>query len=159
VLRVTVHGVQRGSLADFKGFILDDPYKRKASYYYARVSVRNVGSGDVGGAPLPLWGVSGANYLLPAVKFTTRFAPCPSSPLPRKFARGASIRSCLVFLSPDKGRLRSISYRGDRGASPVTWAGDLTTPAPARKSPTKKSAPKRSPTKSPTKSPDKGSGT
>lgn len=149
VLRVTVQGVQRGRLADFNGFILDDSYKRKASYYYTRVSVRNVGEDDVGGAAVPLWGVSATNVLLPAVNFTTRFPRCPSSTLPRKFPPGASMRTCLVYLSPNQGALTSVSYRGDRGASPVTWRGDITRPAPAKKTPTKKSTPKKSPTKSP----------
>ena len=35
VLQLTVKSVQQGSLADFKGFILDDTYKQKATYYYA----------------------------------------------------------------------------------------------------------------------------
>ena len=86
VLQLTVKGVRKGSLADFKGFILDDSYKQKASYYYATVQVKNVGEGDVGGVGVPLWGVNAANTLLPAVNFTTSFKPCPSKPLPEKFA-------------------------------------------------------------------------
>ena len=37
---------------------------------------------------MPLWGVNEANTLLPAVNFTTSFKPCPSQPLPAKFAPG-----------------------------------------------------------------------
>ena len=40
VLRLTVKSVQRGRLSDFKGFILDDIYKKNAPYYYATVQVR-----------------------------------------------------------------------------------------------------------------------
>ncbi len=82
VLQLTVKSVRKGSLADFKGFILDDAYKQKASYYYANVQVKNVGEGDVGGIGVPLWGVNAANTLLPPVNFTTSFKPCPSKPLP-----------------------------------------------------------------------------
>ncbi len=130
VLQLTVKSVRKGSLADFKGFILDDAYKQKASYYYANVSVKNLGEGDVGGIVVPLWGVNAANTLLPPVNFTTSFKPCPSKPLPAKFATGASLSTCLVFLSPDRGTLEAVSYRPSQEFNPITWTGDLTTPKP-----------------------------
>jgi hypothetical protein len=146
VLEMTVREVRRGRLADFAGFILDDTYKRKGSYYYATVAVRNVGRGDVGGVPVPLWGVNAANTLLPAVSFTTRFPPCPTRALPATFPPGASLRTCLVYLSPDRGALTSVSYRPTEQFDPVTWSGPLTPaakkaavtkPAPERVTPTK----------------------
>lgn len=143
VLDLTVEKVQRGSLADFKGFILDDSYKRKASYYYATVRVKNIGRGDVGGVAVPLWGVNAANILLPAVNFTTSFAKCPSRTLPRRFGPGASLSTCLVYLSPDKGSLESVSYRPSQEFNPITWTGKITrATAPTKKS-TKKAAPKK----------------
>ena len=125
VLQLSVRGVRRGTLADFRGFILDDAYKRNAAYYYATVTVRNLGRGDVGGVPVPLWGVDQANTLLPAVTFTTRFAPCPSRTLPARFGAGASMTTCLVYLSPDRGRLTSLSYRPDQRFGPITWTGTI----------------------------------
>jgi hypothetical protein len=133
VLRLTVKSVQRGRLSDFKGFILDDTYKKNASYYYAKVRVRNVGDGDVGGVGVPLWGVNAANTLLPAVNFTTDFARCPSRPLPAKFGPGAVLNTCLVYLSPDKGALRSVSYRPSQEFNPITWTGDIQPPAQVKK--------------------------
>lgn len=142
VLRLTVRAVRRGRLADFTGFILDSSYKRKAAYYYAQVSVRNVGSGDVGGVAVPLWGVNTSNTLLPAVNFTTRFAPCPSKSLPARFAAGASMNTCLVYLSPNGGALRSVSYRPNQQFDPIIWAGAIGKPKPVKKTvkkrPTKK---------------------
>ena len=135
VLQLTVKGVKQGSLDDFKGFILDDSYKQKASYYYADVAVKNVGAGDVGGVAVPLWGVNAANTLLPAVNFTTSFKPCSSKPLPKSFPKGASLSTCLVYLSPDKGKLESVSYRPSQEFNPITWTGTLSTPKPT---PTKK---------------------
>jgi hypothetical protein len=143
VLRLTVKSVRKGSLADFKGFILDDAYKQKASYYYADVQVKNVGEGDVGGIGVPLWGVNAANTLLPPVNFTTSFKPCPSKPLPKKFATGASLSTCLVFLSPDRGTLEAVSYRPSQEFNPITWTGDLTTPKPTPKAKDKKKSKKR----------------
>jgi hypothetical protein len=129
LLELTVTKVRKGSLDDFKGFILDDPYKRKANYYYVKVSVENVGEGDVGGAPVPLWGVNGENTLLPPVNFTTDFKKCPSTPLPKKFGPGDSIDTCLVFLSPDKGTLESVSFRPDQAFDPIEWTGEILPPA------------------------------
>ncbi|NUR09774.1 MAG: hypothetical protein HOQ22_02215 [Nocardioidaceae bacterium] len=126
VLRLNVASVRKGSLDDFKGFILDDRYKRNADYFYATVTVRNVGQGDVGGVAVPLWGVSSANTLLPAVNFTTTFAKCPSKKLPATFGPGDTLSTCLVYLSPNQGSLDAISYRPSQEFNPITWTGDLT---------------------------------
>ena len=138
VLQLTVKSVKQGNLDDFKGFILDDSYKQKASYYYATVTVKNVGEGDVGGVGVPLWGVNSANTLLPAVNFTTSFKPCSSKPLPKSFPKDATLSTCLVYLSPDKGKLESVSYRPSQEFNPITWTGDITTPKPTPTKKTKK---------------------
>ena len=132
-LQLTVKSVRKGALADFKGFILDDAYKQKASYYYAAVRAKNVGEGDVGGVGVPLWGVNAANTLLPAVNFTTSFKPCPTKPLPKKFPKGATLSTCLVYLSPDRGSLDAVSYRPSQEFNPITWTGDFTKPKPTPK--------------------------
>ena len=128
LLEMTVLKAQEGSLDDFKGFVLDDPYKRKASYYYVTLTVENVGEGDVGGAPVPLWGVNGDNTLLPPVNFTTEFKKCPSQPLPKKFEAGDAVKTCLVYLSPDKGSLESLSFRPDQAFDPIEWTGTIDPP-------------------------------
>jgi hypothetical protein len=133
VLQLTVQSVRQGTLADFRGFILDDAYKRNADYFYAQVRVTNVGTGQVGGAPVPLWGVNRANTLLPAVNFTTRFPACPSQALPPRFGAGATMSTCLVYLSPNKGGLRAVSYRPSQQYDPVTWTGTIAKPKPAKK--------------------------
>ncbi len=125
VLRLTVAGVRHGRISDFKDFILDDAYKKQASYYYARVAVRNVGQGDVGGVGVPLWGVSAQNVLLPPVNFTTTFPPCPTKQLPATFGPGASMSTCLVFLAPNRGRLVSVSYRPSQAYNPIVWTGPI----------------------------------
>ncbi len=134
VLRLTVRSVRQGRLQDFDGFILDDDYVRKASIYYARVTVRNIGRGDVGGVAVPLRGVNKAGVLLPAVNFTTRFPECPTRRLPATFKRGARLTTCLVFLAPDRGTLAAVSYRPSARFDPVTWTGTVDGPAAAKKS-------------------------
>jgi hypothetical protein len=148
VLRLTVAGVRHGRLSDFKDFILDDAYKKQASYYYARVSVRNVGQGEVGGVGVPLWGVSAQNVLLPPVNFTTTFPPCPTRQLPARFGPGASMSTCLVFLAPDRGRLVSVSYRPSQAYNPIVWTGPIakaTSKPTATPKPTKRPTPHKTP--------------
>jgi hypothetical protein len=140
LLGLTVKSARKGRLEDFKGFILDDPYKRKANYYYVKVGVENVGEGDVGGSPVPLWGVNGENTLLPAVNFTTEFKQCASTPLPKKFEAGDSIDTCLVYLSPDKGSLEAVSFRPDQAFDPIEWTGEI---KPAKKPEPKKKSQKK----------------
>ncbi len=142
LLEMTVTKAREGSLDDFKGFILDDPYKRKANYFYVDVTVKNVGEGDVGGSPIPLWGVDGDNTLLPPVNFTTEFKKCASTPLPKKFKAGDSVDTCLVYLSPDKGTLESLSFRPDQAFDPIEWTGDIK-PAKVEKKSDKKSKDKK----------------
>ncbi len=146
VLKLQVRSVRKGRLEDFKGFILDDSYKKQASYYYAKVRVSNVGEGDVGGARVPLWGVNAANTLLPSVKFTTRFPRCASPGLPKDFGPGDSLSTCLVFLSPDRGALRAVSYRPNQAFNPITWTGEIADPPPTK-------APGKKPGKKPGKAP------
>ena len=85
VLAMRVDSASQGSIQDFAGFELDDPYKKRGNYYYVRVSVRNAGKKAVGGFPVPLWGISGDNTLLQAVEFKSSFAECPTEPLPAKW--------------------------------------------------------------------------
>jgi hypothetical protein len=138
VLKLAVKGVQKGRLSDFKGFILNDSYKRQADYFYAKVTVTNLGTGEVGGVAVPLWGVSSSNTLLPAVSFTTTFKPCPSKPLPAKFGAGKSFSTCLVYLSPNHGSLQAVSYRPSQQFNPITWKGTVKAPAATPKKKSKK---------------------
>ncbi len=124
-LDLKVTGARKGLLEDFSGFILDNDYKKRANYYYVDVTVTNVGKVDAGGAPIPIWGVNEENTLLPAVNFTTRFAPCASTPLPERFRPGTKLRTCLVYLAPDKGRLESLSYRPVQAFAPIRWVGEI----------------------------------
>lgn len=139
VLDLTVTKAVQGSTKDFSGFILDD-YAKAATPYYVDVTVTNSGEGDVGGSPVPLWGVDAANTLLPPATFTTTFGKCESAPLPKKFEPGDEMKTCLVFLAPDGGTMEAVSYRPNQEFDPITWTGDIATPAPE---PTKKAKSKK----------------
>lgn len=137
VLELTVKKATKGTTKDLSGFILDD-YTKSATPYYVDVTVTNVGEGDVGAAPVPLWGVDGENTLLPAASFTTSFGKCASDPLPKTFETGDSMDTCLVYLSPEKGTLEGVSFRPDQEFNPIQWTGAIATPKPDPKKTKKK---------------------
>ena len=124
-LKLRVDSAEQGSLEDFEGFDLDDPYKKRGNYYYVRVMVKNSGKDTVGDVPVPLWGISGENTLLQAVEFKSSFAKCPTQPLPAKFKPKDTFKTCLVFLSPDKGKLQGVSYRPTEDFVPIEWRGQV----------------------------------
>lgn len=132
VLDLTVTKATQGTVKDFSSFVLDD-YTKNATPYYVNITVENVGESDVGGAPIPLWGVDADNTLLPAATFTSGFDKCASEPLPKEFAADAKVETCLVFLAPEKGTLEAVSFRPTQEFNPIVWAGDITTPKPAPK--------------------------
>jgi hypothetical protein len=124
VLRLTVQQATKGTVKDFKGFILDD-YTKESTPYYVDVKVENVGEGEVGRTPVPLWGVDADNTLLPAATFTTSFPRCESDKLPKRFESGDSFKTCLVYLAPDHGELKAVSFRPNQEFDPIQWTGDI----------------------------------
>lgn len=126
VLKLTTKNATKGRISDLSGFALDDA-TRRSTPYYVHVSVSNVGQGDIGGGPVPVYGVDAHNTLLPPARFTSPFKPCPSQPLPKHFAPGDSLRTCLVFLAPSHGTMTAVSYRPDQAFNPITWTGTIGT--------------------------------
>ncbi len=133
-LDLRVDSAVEGSLKDFTGFDLDDPYKRKGAYYYVRVTVKNAGDQRTGGVDVPLWGISGDDTLLQAVDFTSSFKKCPTEQLPQRFKPGATFKTCLVYLSPNHGSLDGLSYRPEENDVPIEWQGQVKKlPKPSKK--------------------------
>jgi hypothetical protein len=142
VLEMTVTGATQGAIADLGSYVLDDRTKASTPYY-VDVAVKNVGDGDVGQTPIPLWAVDNANTLIQASSFTNSFSRCPSTPLPTTFAPNATVTTCLVYLVPDHGTLTGLSYRPLQAVAPVIWKGTVTPvtpPAPVKKNKKKKSS-------------------
>ncbi len=132
LLDLTVLSAKQGALKDFAGFDMKDPYRKNAHYYYVRVEVGNAGEEPVAGGEVPLWGVSGENTLLPVVKFTSAFKKCPTDEMPESFAPGDTLRTCLVYLSPNKGSLEGLSFRPTEEYVPIEWHGEVE-PLPTKK--------------------------
>jgi len=135
VLEMTVTAATEGTIADLDTYVLDERTKASTPYY-VNVDVKNVGDGDVGQTPIPLWAVDDANTLIQASSFTNAFTRCPSTPLPTTFAPNATVTACLVFLVPDHGKLTGLSFRPLQAVAPIVWTGTVqpvATPTPATK--------------------------
>ncbi|MEV7431037.1 hypothetical protein AB0N29_15585 [Nocardioides sp. NPDC092400] len=125
VLGIRVDRLERTTFKEsFSGWQLDAATK-KSNPYFVRATLTNEGDTKLGGRPVPLYIVDGKNTLIEASSFASRFAPCPSGPLPKKFGPGAKTDVCLVYLAPDKGDLTAVSFRPTQEFNPITWTGDL----------------------------------
>jgi hypothetical protein len=117
---VTVTSVKRGSITDLKQFRLTGP-ARSASVYYVSAAVRNLGTGNLSGRFLTLYGKVSAALVVQPVRFTLAFARCDYKPLPAHFTKGKRARVCMVMLAPRHGRISSIEWRGSGRRQPVSW--------------------------------------
>jgi hypothetical protein len=117
---VTVTSVKRGSITDLKQFKLTGP-ARSSSVYYVSAAVRNLGTGNLSGRLLTLYGKVSSTLVVQPVRFTTSFARCDYKPLPTHFTKGKRARVCMVMLAPRHGRISSIEWRGSSRMQPVTW--------------------------------------
>ena len=138
VLQLTVLSAAKGTIADLSSYALEDRTKASTPYY-VKVSVKNVGTGDVGRTPIPLFLVDQRNTLISASRFNSApFKKCPSVPLPATFGPNAMMSTCLVFLAPEHGTMTAVSFRAVQANAPILWKGVVTVPATPK--PTKKKA-------------------
>lgn len=135
VLQLTVRSATRGKISDLAGYSLEERTKQSTPYY-VKVRVKNVGNGDVGRTPIPLYLVDNRTpaTLINASSFTNTFTRCPSTPLPTTFAPQASRDTCLVYLVPDHGTMVGMSFRAVQEYAPILWTGKIGAPAKKKSS-------------------------
>jgi hypothetical protein len=131
VLSISVDKVMQASIKDFAAYVLSSRI-RDSTPYYVYVHVANLGKGDVGDTDIPLWAVNQSNVLIHSSSFTNSFGRCPSPTLPKKFAHGAKLTTCLVYLLPDHGVLRAVSFRPLEAYAPIDWKGTVELEHPAK---------------------------
>lgn len=136
-LDIRVTKVERVTLATLKDWILDKRSK-ESTPYFVHVRFANVGKPDLGGFRVPLYAELADDDLVAASTFESAFKPCPSTPLPAKFKRGATVRGCLLFLAPDHGKMTNVSFYPGPGFEPVTWTGKIDQPKKEKKKKDKK---------------------
>lgn len=125
VLDLTVTDLRKTTFQEsFQGWKIDKVVK-KTQPYFVRAKVKNIGDKDLGGRRVPLYLVDGENSLVKSSTFLSTFKPCPSQALPKKFAPGDKLTTCLVFLAPAKGSLEAISFRPAQEFNPITWTGEV----------------------------------
>ena len=140
VLELSVLSASKGTINDLSSYALEDRTKA-SSVYYVRISVKNVGTGDVGRTPVPLYLVDNRDTLIRPSSFRNApFAKCPSVSMPTTFGPGATFSTCLVYLAPDHGAMAGISFRPDQANAPILWKGVVTVPAPPKKTTKKKAS-------------------
>lgn len=111
----------------FVGWKLDDATK-KSTPYFVHLTVKNVGEADTGGREVFVYIADATGTLISQSTFASKFKPCPSTPLPDKFKPGAKTKVCLVFLAPDHGELKGVSFRPTEQFDPIVWTGDVQSP-------------------------------
>jgi hypothetical protein len=128
VLQLTVVSVRTGQIKDLGAYQLD-PESKRSTPYYARVTVKNLGPGDLSRIVVPVYAVDSTNSLVQPVSFNNTFKTCPSTSLPAGFTTGKTVNLCLAYLVLPGRKLIKMSYRPLQQYEPITWTGTIA-PAP-----------------------------
>jgi len=123
-LDLTVQSIEKATFKLFVGWKLSDE-TLSTTPYFVQVKVKNVGETDLGGDRVPVYGVDGDNKLIEYSTFASSFKPCPSPLLPKKFETGDTLKTCLVYLAPDKGKLTAAEFRPAEEFNPILWTGEI----------------------------------
>ena len=123
-LELSVESVVEPRASVFEGWLRDDAVAASRAYF-VRVRLANTGESDLGGQAVPLYlrddgGTLGAPWTLGG-----DFTACQSGPLPTPFAAGAEEEMCLVYLVPDRGRIRDLVFEPTEGYDPIVWTGEV----------------------------------
>ncbi len=133
VIAVRVTRLQKVPLSAFKDWRLTGSVL-KSTPYYVHATVKNLGTSNLSGMPVPLYVLDGGNTLLESSTFRARYAACPSRPFPAKFTRGRTTSVCLVYFAPDHGKLDAVSFRPTQDVDGITWRGPVTVVKATQKS-------------------------
>jgi hypothetical protein len=123
-IELTPKSIEKGSLDDFKNIQLDADQK-KSTPYYAHISVKNVGSGDLSGASPATYinGIDDRGQDQNEVIFFGSFDRCDDS-APKSLKPGSSYDACLAYLLPGGGALTGfhwIQFDQKSGKSDLNW--------------------------------------
>lgn len=141
VLSMSVDSVQEARISDFAAYDLK-PATKASRPYYVKVTVKNVGQGDLSKAEVPLLAQDNRNALIQRSSFNNTFKRCPSTPLPDGFAPTKTATLCLVYLVPAGGTLTAMSFRPLQAFEAILWKGTIQPPV-VEKKPKKKTKNKK----------------
>ena len=112
-LQVTVESIQKGTIADFANIDLNASEKKSTPYY---VQVRLTALGNV--APpkdndpaLTFTAIDDRGQQQDNVTILGTFQRCDDPSPPASFANGKSYQSCLTYLIPGGGSIKSVEWK------------------------------------------------
>jgi hypothetical protein len=143
VVSIRVDAIESATLKAFAGWDLKKE-ARRSNPFFVRAKVLNLGETNLSGVRMPVYIVDGTNTLIRSSIFQGDFKPCPDADFPKKFKPGEKAKVCLVYLSPDNGRLTAVSFRPIEQFNPITWTGEIVAYVPPKKSKKGKKDGKRS---------------
>ncbi|HEY2602225.1 MAG TPA: FHA domain-containing protein [Thermoleophilaceae bacterium] len=123
-IQLTPSPIERGSLDDFKNVQLDADQKTSTPFY-VKVSVKNIGTGDLSGATPANYidGVDDRGQSQTSVIFFGDFSRCASVD-PKHLKPGESYSTCLTYLIPKGGSIvgmRWVLFDQKTGKSDLNW--------------------------------------
>ena len=116
--------IEKGAIGDFKNIKLDADQKT-ATPYYAQISVRNIGKGDLTGTDPAGYidGIDDRGQRQNEIIFFGDFDRCDGSD-PKSLKPGESYDTCLTYLIPKGGSIvgmRWIYFDQKTGKSDINW--------------------------------------
>ncbi len=120
MVSLKVTSIGKGQVAALDDFNLDAKTK-KSNVYYVKVSVKNIGDGDLSGLPVLLYGKVSDDLVVPPVEFGSTFKPCDYQPLPKGFKKSKRAIVCIVMFAPKKGNIKAVQFRAADNAEPISW--------------------------------------
>jgi hypothetical protein len=132
-LEVTVDGIERGTLDDFKNIDLDADQKRSTPYY-VNVTIKALEDVKVGtdDPDVALKAIDDRGQEQGEVIFFGEFDRCDDAGVPRPFSSGKSFDSCLTYLVPGGGSIDEVRWNDGPSRrnevspyfeKPIVWSG------------------------------------
>lgn len=129
VARIKILSFERAKIGVLRDWKLNKE-NRKATPYFVRARVTNLGDGGLGGQAVPLYAQAPDNVLVAASSFKGQFGPCSPAQLPTQLPPGDKAVVCLVYLLPDGEQATGVSFYPELdaglGFAPIHWDGEAT---------------------------------
>jgi hypothetical protein len=132
-MQVSVDGIERGTLDDFKNIDLDADQKRSTPYYVT-ISVKALEDVKAGtdDPDIAFKAIDDRGQEQGEVIFFGTFDRCENADVPRPFTSGTSYDSCLTYLVPGGGSIEEVRWNDGPSRknevtpyfdNPIVWNG------------------------------------
>jgi hypothetical protein len=112
-LQVTVESIQKGTIADFTNIDLNASEKKSTPYYVRMrlTALGNVAPPKDNDPALTVTAIDDRGQEQDNVTILGTFQRCDDPSPPTSFANGKSYQSCLVYLIPGGGSIKSVEWK------------------------------------------------